>query len=262
MQDATVTYPPATSARPPGSRFSQRNAAPGDRRAPRQSRRRGGPTRDHTEMDPCMRLVMSGSPTSGRRRNDYSTRDEAFRDLCEEYEACTRAADRLDGLPAGGGAPSPRIRRPSAASRRRAAAPAGREHAPPGEKNERRPIQEEPNREAETGRIELRRGFRGLGGERAGLTGRDRGRGRLDTQRRRHHRRRSAGRGRGLLQQHRPRRLVLVFDQPRLLRQRDFRDRRALQPAEEQDADRRCRRARPGRLERRQLPRLLRLQLG
>jgi hypothetical protein len=44
-----------------------------------------------------MRLVMERFPNVRDEAQRLFIRDEAFRELCEEYEVCTRAAERLDG---------------------------------------------------------------------------------------------------------------------------------------------------------------------
>jgi hypothetical protein len=47
-------------------------------------------------MDPGMRLVMERFPNVRDEAQRLFIRDEAFRELCEEYEVCSRAAERLD----------------------------------------------------------------------------------------------------------------------------------------------------------------------
>ena len=48
------------------------------------------------EMDACMRLVIERFPNVQEDAHQLFARDEAFRELCEEYEACTQAAERLE----------------------------------------------------------------------------------------------------------------------------------------------------------------------
>jgi uncharacterized protein YdcH (DUF465 family) len=48
-------------------------------------------------MDACMRLVIERFPSVQDEAKHLFTRDEAFRELCEDYEACTQASERLEG---------------------------------------------------------------------------------------------------------------------------------------------------------------------
>ena len=48
-------------------------------------------------MIACMRLVTERFPNVQEDAKQLFARDEAFRELCEEYEACTQAAERLEG---------------------------------------------------------------------------------------------------------------------------------------------------------------------
>jgi hypothetical protein len=48
-------------------------------------------------MDACIRLVIERFPNVQEDARQLFARDEAFRELCEDYETCTQAAERLEG---------------------------------------------------------------------------------------------------------------------------------------------------------------------
>ena len=48
-------------------------------------------------MDASIRLVIERFPNVQEDARWLFARDEEFRELCEEYEVCNRAAERLDG---------------------------------------------------------------------------------------------------------------------------------------------------------------------
>lgn len=51
-------------------------------------------------MHPALKAVMERLPEMGEQTRVLFERDETFRDLCEEYQACSDASARLDAAPA------------------------------------------------------------------------------------------------------------------------------------------------------------------
>jgi hypothetical protein len=64
--------------------------------APLEARTAAEAAQEETiQMDACMRLVMERFPNVQADAQQLFARDEAFRELCEEYEACNQAAVRF-----------------------------------------------------------------------------------------------------------------------------------------------------------------------
>lgn len=57
----------------------------------------GRATKRTIRMDASIRLVIERFPNVQEDARWLFARDEEFRELCEEYEVCNRAAERLDG---------------------------------------------------------------------------------------------------------------------------------------------------------------------
>ena len=52
-------------------------------------------------MEPALRFVVERLPQVGAQAGALFECDEAFRDLCEEYQACSEALSRLERYPNG-----------------------------------------------------------------------------------------------------------------------------------------------------------------
>jgi hypothetical protein len=53
-------------------------------------------------MNPCVRLVNERFPNLGERAARLYERDEAFHELCDDYQACVEATVRLQSTPGPG----------------------------------------------------------------------------------------------------------------------------------------------------------------